>query len=89
MHCACTTSFFIFDWSNLITHVSSGDGKDVLLLSFDRSLMWCEQFCPRRTFNFDDFYFGGKPDAKIQKHSWSHLNIANIRWHYICMSSTS
>ena len=45
----------------LVTHVSSKDGKGVIFLIFDSSFMWREQFCPGRTFNFDDFYFIGKP----------------------------
>ena len=44
----------------LMTDVSSGDRKGVIFLSFASSLMWCEQFCPGRTFYFDDFYFIGK-----------------------------
>ena len=53
--------FFIFDWLYPIIHVSSGNGKGVIFLSFDSSFMWWEQFCPGRTFYFDDFYFIGKP----------------------------
>ena len=49
--------FFILDWFYLMTDVWSGDGKGVTFLSFDSSFMWCEQFCPGRTFYFDDFYF--------------------------------
>ena len=51
---------FIFDRLYLMTRVSSGDGKYVIFLSFDSSFMWCENFCPGRTFYFDDFYFIGK-----------------------------
>ena len=62
MYCACTTSFlFIFDRLYLMTHVLSGNGKGVIFLSFDGSFMWCEQFCPGRTFYFDNFYHTGKP----------------------------
>ena len=50
----------IFDRLYLMTHVSSGDGKGVIFLSFGSSLMWREQYCPTRTLNFDDFYFTGK-----------------------------
>ena len=66
-----------------MTHVSFGDGKGVIFLSFDSSFMWCEHVCPGRTFYFDDIYLIiWKPQAKIQKPPWSHLNIANVRWHY-------
>ena len=61
MYCACAMGFFRFDRLYLMTHVSSGDGKGVIFLSFDSSFMWCEQFCPGRTFYFDDYYFIGKP----------------------------
>ena len=50
-------NFFIFDRLYLMTQ---GNGKGVIFLSFDRSFMWCEQFCPERTFYFDNFYFIGK-----------------------------
>ena len=53
--------YFIFDWLYLMTDVSHGDGKGIILLRFASSLMWCEQFCPGRTFYFDDFYFIRKP----------------------------
>ena len=29
----------------LMTHAPPGDGKGVILLSFDSSFRWCEQFC--------------------------------------------
>ena len=68
MCCARATSFsFIFDRLYPMTDVSSGDGKGVIFLSFASSFMWCEQFCPGRTFYFDDFYFVDKPLAKVQK----------------------
>ena len=35
-----------------MTHVSFGDGKGVIFLSFHSSFMWCEQFCPRKNFLF-------------------------------------
>ena len=38
--------FFIFYRLYLMTDVSYGDGEVVILLSFDSSLMFCEQFCP-------------------------------------------
>ena len=47
--------FFILDWLDLMTHVSSGNGKGVIFLSFGSSFMWCEQFCSGRAFYFDDF----------------------------------
>ena len=53
--------FSIFDQLYLMTHVLPGDEKGVIFLAFDSSLMWCKQFCPRRTFHFDNFYFIGKP----------------------------
>ena len=43
---------FIFDRLYLLTHVSPGDRKGVIFLSFDSSSMWCEQFCPGKTFLF-------------------------------------
>ena len=68
MCCACATSFFvIFDRLYLMTQAPSADGKGVIFLSIDSSFMWCEQFCPGGTFYFDNFYFIGKPQAKIQK----------------------
>ena len=47
--------FSIFDQLCLMTPVSSEDGKGVISLTFDSSFMWCEQFCPGRTFYFEDF----------------------------------
>ena len=48
MYCASATSFLsIFDCLYLMIHVSSGDRKGVIFLSFDSSFMWCEQFCPQ------------------------------------------
>ena len=44
--------FFHFDRLYLLTDVSPGDRKGVIFLSFDSSSMWCEQFCPGRTFLF-------------------------------------
>ena len=62
MYCECAKSFFfIFDRLYLVTDVSYGDGKGVIFLNFASCLMRCEQFCPGRTFYFDDFYFIGKP----------------------------
>ena len=62
MYRACVTSFiFIFDWLYLVTDVSYGDRKGDIFSSFSRPFMWCEQFCPGRTFYFDDFYLIGKP----------------------------
>ena len=55
-----TCAFFIFDLLYFMTHVSSGNRKGVILLSFDSSFIWCERFCQERTFYFDDFYFIGK-----------------------------
>ena len=52
--------FLIFNRLYLMTHVLSGGGKGIILLSFDSSFMWCEQFYPGRTF-IDDFYFIVKP----------------------------
>ena len=80
MYYACATSFFHF---GSVLYLSSGHGKGVIFLSFDSSFMWCEQFCPGKTLYFDAFYFIGKLKAKIQKPPCSHLNIANIRCHYI------
>ena len=51
--------FVICDRLYLMTNVSAEDGKGVIFLNFDSSFMWCEQFCPGRTFYFDDFYFIG------------------------------
>ena len=48
-------SFFIFGRLYLMTDVSSGDGKGVIL-SFDSSFTWCQQCCSGRIFYFDDFY---------------------------------
>ena len=42
--------FFIFGQLNLMTHVSSGNGKGVIFLSFDSSFMWCGQFGLGRKF---------------------------------------
>ena len=42
--------FFIFDQLYVKTHLSSGDGKSVIFLSFDSFFMLCEQFCPGRNF---------------------------------------
>ena len=70
--------FFHFDRLYLMIHVSSGDGKAVTLLSFGSSFMWCEQFCPGRTFYFDEFYYIGKPLAKIQKPSTSIGNSSKL-----------
>ena len=53
--------FFIFDRLYLVTDVSYWDGKGVIFLSFASSFIWCEQFCPGRTFYFDAFHFVGKP----------------------------
>ena len=52
-------AFFIFNWLYLVTDVSFGDRKGVTFLSFASSFMWCEQFCPRRTFHSDDFTLQG------------------------------
>ena len=67
----CSVHFFFsfFDLLYLMTDVPSGDGKGVIFLNFDSSFMCCEQFCPGRTFYFDDFYVIEKPWAKIQKPS--------------------
>ena len=53
--------FSIFDRLFLMTHVSSGEGKGAIFLTFDSSFVLCGQFCPGRTFYFDDSYFKGKP----------------------------
>ena len=53
--------FFHFDRLYPMTDVLPGDGKEVIFLSFASFFRWCEQFCPGRTFYFDDFYFIGKP----------------------------
>ena len=74
--------FFIFGRLHLMTLVSSGDDTGVISLSFDNSFMWCEQFCLGGTFYFDDFYFIGNLRQK-SINPLSHLNIANICWHYI------
>ena len=66
VNCACATSFFHVDRLYLMAHVSSWDEKGFIFLSFDSPFMWCEQFCSGRTFYFDNFYFIGKPYAKIQ-----------------------
>ena len=42
--------FFVFDRLYLMTHVSSEGGKGVIFLCSNSSFMWCEQFCPVRTF---------------------------------------
>ena len=34
--------YFIFGRLYLMIHLSSGDGKGVIFLSFDNSFMWCE-----------------------------------------------
>ena len=68
MYCACTTCLsFTFDRLYPMTDVSSWEKKVSFFLSFAGSFLWCQQFCPGRTFYFDDFYFIGKPWAKIQK----------------------
>ena len=54
-------AFFIFDRLYLVNDVSYGDGICVIFLSFASTFMWCKQFCPGRTFYFDDFYIVGKP----------------------------
>ena len=43
-------AFLFFDRLYLVTDMSSRDGKGVIYLSFACSFMWCEQFCPGRTF---------------------------------------
>ena len=64
---ACATSFFHFDRLYPTTDVSPGDGSGVIFFSVNSSFIWCEQFFPGRTFYSDEFYFVGKPQAKIQK----------------------
>ena len=54
-------AFFIFDRLYLMTDVSYWDEKGVMFFSFAGSFMCGEQFCPGRTFYFDDFYFMDKP----------------------------
>ena len=55
--CMSKEHFFIFDRLYLVADVLYGDEKGVLFLIFASSFIWLEQFCPGRTFYFDDFYF--------------------------------
>ena len=70
--------FSIFDQLCLMTPVSSGDGNGVIFLTFDSSFMWCEQFCPGRTFYFEDFYLIGKSPQCCQYPLAIYLNMFNI-----------
>ena len=51
MYCACATSFlFILNQLYLMTHMSFGQGKGVIVFCFDSFFIQCEQFCLGRTF---------------------------------------
>ena len=48
---------FYFYRLYLMTHMSSGDGKDVIFLSFDSSFMWCEHFFHDELFRDGPLFF--------------------------------
>ena len=83
VYCTCITSFsFNFDWLYPMTYVSSGDKKGVVFfITFASSFMWCGQFFQEELY----IIFTSKPNLRQKSRltTWSHFNIANIRWHHI------
>ena len=84
VHYVCATRFsFIFDRLYLMAHVSSGNGKGVIFLSFDSSFMWCEQFCRGISFYFNDrfllYYLGQKFRTSLEQYLLAlYLNVFYI-----------